>query len=92
MAPAPIIREDFVRINKFSTKQTSTNKRSTIARYFSTSSEAEVGIKLPEFNTTAHISAPFHVTDQNSNCDVSFSRDLLRGLGISLIFQNNFMG
>ena len=36
-----------------------------MARSFVMLHDAEVGIKLPERNTTAHISAPFHVTDQN---------------------------
>ena len=63
-----------------------------MARSFLTSSEVKVRIKLPELNTTAHISAPFHVTDQRSNYDVIFGRNLLRELGISLDFQNNFVG
>ena len=91
-ASASIIHEDFVRINKFNTKKTSANRWATMAGSFLTSCEAEVGIKLPELNTTAHISAPFHVTDQRSNYDVIFGRDLLRELGISLDFQNNFVG
>ena len=54
--------------------------------------EAKVQIKLPELNTTAHISVLFHVTDQNNNYHVIFGRDLLKELGISLDFQNDFLG
>ena len=39
----------------------------------------------------AHITPTFHVTDQKSNYDVIFGRDLLRELGISIDFQNNFV-
>ena len=88
---ASIIRKDFLRINKFSTKKTSTNKLSLMAGSFLTSCEAEVGIKLPELNTTNHISASFHVTDQKRNYDAIFGRDILRELGIRLGFQNNFV-
>ena len=63
-----------------------------MARSFSTSCEAEVGIKLPELNTTAHISVPFHITDQNSNFDAIFGGHLLQELWISLDFQNSFVG
>ena len=37
---------------------------------FSTSCKAEVKLKLPELNVTAHIFAPFQVTSQKSNYDV----------------------
>ena len=53
--------------------------------------EAEVGIKLPELSSMAQIFAPFHVTDKRSNYNSIFGRDLLRELGISLDFQNNFV-
>ena len=59
---------------------------------FLISYEAEVGIILPELNTTNHISVPFHVADQKSNYNVIFGRDLLRELRISLYFQNTFVG
>ena len=35
-----------------------------MARSFLTSCEAEVKIKIPEFNVTAHIFASFHATSQ----------------------------
>ena len=63
-----------------------------MARSFLMSYEAEVGINLPQLNTTAHISPPFHVTDQKSNYNANFGRDVLREIGISLDFQNNFGG
>ena len=86
-----IILKAFVRINKFNTKKNSTNKWSTMTRSVSMSCEAKVGIKHSELNTTAHIFAPFHVTNKRSNYDVIFGRDLLRELGISLDFQNNIL-
>ena len=51
-----------------------------------TSCEAEVNIKLPELNFTAHIFAPFHPTSQKSNYDVIFGQDLLLELEINLDF------
>ena len=60
-----------------------------MAGSFSTSCEVEVKLKLPELNVTAHIFAPFHVTNQKSNYDVIFGQDLLQQLGINLDFQNN---
>ena len=63
-----------------------------MAASFLTSCEAKVKIKLPVFNAKSQISAPFHVTDQKSNFNVIFVRDLLRELGIYLDFQNNFVG
>ena len=63
-----------------------------MTRSFSTSCEAKVGIKLPELNPKAHISEPSHVNDQKSNYDVIFGKDILRKLGMSLDFQNNFVG
>ena len=77
-ASVSIICNDLARINKFNTKQTSENKWSMMARSFLMSCEAEGGIKLPELNTAAHIFAPFHVTDQKSNYNATFDRDLLR--------------
>ena len=63
-----------------------------MAGSFSTSCKAEGKIKLPEWNCTAHIFLPFHVTSQKSNYDVIFGHDLLRELGTNLDFQNNFVG
>ena len=62
-----------------------------MAGSFSTSCKAEVKIKFPEFNSIAHIFAPFHVTSQKSNCDVIFGQDIPQELGIKLDFQNNFV-
>ena len=63
-----------------------------MAGSFSTSREADITLKMPELNVTAHISAPFHVTSKKSNYNVIFGRDLLRELRIQLDFQNNFTG
>ena len=63
-ASASIIHDSFVRTNKFNTRKTSANKWSTMAGSFSTSYEVEVKLKLPELNVTAHIIAPFHVTNK----------------------------
>ena len=51
---------------------------------FSTFFEAKVKIKLPELNVTAYIFVPFHITNQNSNYNVIFGRDLFRELEISI--------
>ena len=91
-ASASIIHDPFVLTNKFNTRKTSATKWSTVAGSFSTSCKAEVKIKLPELNITAHIFAPFHVSSQKSNYDVIFGRDLLRELGLNLDFQKNFVG
>ena len=58
---------------------------------FLTSCEAEVKIKLPELNCTAHNFAPFHVTSQ-SNYNAFFGQYWLWELGINFDFQNNFVG
>ena len=71
-ASASIIHESFVHANKFNTRNNSANKWSTIDGSFSTLCEAEVKIKLPELNFTAHIFAPFNVTSQKSNYNVIF--------------------
>ena len=63
-----------------------------MAGSFSTLCKAEVKIKLPKLNFTAHIFAPFHITSQKSNYDVIFGQDLLCELGMNLDFQNNFVG
>ena len=67
---ASIIHKDFLRINKFNTKKTSANKWSTMDGSFSMSYAAEVGSKLTELITTAHIFTPFHVIEQKNNCNV----------------------
>ena len=82
-ARASIIQDSFVCRNKLNTSKTSANKWSTMAGSFLTLREAEGKIKLPEFNATAHIFAPFHATSQKSNYDVSFGRDLQQELGIN---------
>ena len=90
-ASALIIHDSFVRTDKFNMKKTSANKWSKMDESFLTSCKAEVKIKLPELNVTAHIFALFHVTSQRSNYSVIFDQDLLRELGINLDFQNNFV-
>ena len=79
-ASASIIHDSFVLTNKFNTRKTSANKWPTMAGSFLTSCEAEVEIKFPKLNVTAHIFAPFYVTSQKSNYEVIFGRDLLRNL------------
>ena len=61
-ASASIIHESFESKNNFITRKPSMNKWSTMDGSFSTSREAEIALKMPELNVTAHISAPFHVT------------------------------
>ena len=90
-ASASIICNSFVHTNKFNTRKTSANKWSTMDGSFSMLCEAEVKIKLPELNFTAHIFTPFHITCQKSNYNVILGRDLLWGLDINLDFQNNFV-
>ena len=82
-ASASIIHNLFVHTIKFKTRKTSTNKWSMLTRSFLRSCKAEVKIKLPELNFTAHIFAPFHVTSQKSNYNVIFGQDLLQELGIN---------
>ena len=89
---ALIIHKSYVSENSFILRKMSVNQWSKLAGSFSTSREAEITLKMPELNVTAHISAPFHVTTKKSNCDVIFGRDLRRELGILLDFQNNFIG
>ena len=90
-ASASIIYDSFVHTNKFNTRNTSLHKRSTMAGSFLTSYKAEVKIKLPELNFTAHVFAPFHLTSQKDNYDFIFDQHLLRELEINLDFQNNFV-
>ena len=66
-ASALIIHDSFVHTNKFNMRKTSANKWSTMAGVFFTSCEAEVKIKLPKLNFTAHTFAPFHINSQKSN-------------------------
>ena len=65
-ASASIIHKDFICIYKFNNRKTSANKWSTMAGPFLTLCEAEVEIKLPELNSTACITKPFHITDQKT--------------------------
>ena len=58
---------------------------------FSTCCEAEVKIKPPKLNVTAHIFAQFHVTSQ-SNYNEFFGQDLIRKIGTNLYFQKIFVG
>ena len=62
-----------------------------MAGSFSTSCKAEVKMKLPELNFTAHIIAPIHITSQKSNYNVIFDQDLLQEIRINLDYQNNFV-
>ena len=62
-----------------------------MAGSFTTSYESTINITLPELNPTAHISAQVFVTENKSNYDLIFGRDLLRELGISLDFENNIV-
>ena len=55
-----------VLINLLLAREPSINKWSTMAGSFSTSCEAKVNIKLPDLNVTAHILAPFYITDQKA--------------------------
>ena len=91
-ASASIIHEFYVNKNNFITGKTSANEWSTLAGSFSMSHKAEITLKMPELNVTAHISAPFHVTTKKSNYNVIFGRDLLRELEIQLDFHKNFIG
>ena len=91
-ASASIIHYSFVCRNKFNTRKISANKWSTMVGSYLTSCKAEVKLKLPELNSTAHIFAPFHVTSQNSNYNVIFGQNLLWEHRIILDFQNTFVG
>ena len=63
-ASAYITHHSFVHTNKFNIRQTSANKWSMMDGSFPTLCEAEVEIKLPELNFTAHILALFRITSQ----------------------------
>ena len=88
-ASASIIHQSYVRKNNYDFRKTSANAWTTMAGSFSTSYETTINLTLPELNPTAHISAKMHMTENKSNYDVIFGRDLLRELGISLDFKNN---
>ena len=89
---ALIIQESYIIKNNFIIRNTSASKWFTMAGTFSTSQEAEIRLKMPKLNVTAHISAPFHVTSKKSNYHVIFGRDLLQELGTQLDIQNDFIG
>ena len=88
-ARVSIIHKTYVSINKFYTRETSTNKWSTMAQSYLKSCKAKVKIKLLELNVMAHISAQFLITAGKSNYNVFFGRALLRELGISLDFHQD---
>ena len=81
-------------MNKVNTRKSSGNKWSTITGSFLPSYKAKgkVKIELPKLNITGYIFVPFDVTCQKRNYDVIFVKDLLWELGVSLDFQNNFVG
>ena len=60
-ASVSIIHESYVNKNNFITMETFANKQSRIAESFSTSRKAEITLKMPKHNVTAHISTPFQV-------------------------------
>ena len=91
-ASASIIRNSFVRTNKFNNRKTSTHKFSMMAGSFLTLWEVEAKIKLSELNFTAHSFATFQVTNPKSNYNVILGPNLLRELKINLDFQNKFEG
>ena len=84
-----IIHESHICIHKFNTRETYKNKWSTMAWSCLTLFKVKVGLKLPELNTTAHISAPFHNHWPKKSYNVIFGKDLLRELWISQGFQKN---
>ena len=83
-ASASIVHKSYVRINNYESHRISENVWNTMAGSFTTSYESTLNISLPELNPTAHISAKLFVTENKSNYDLIFGRDLLRELGISL--------
>ena len=62
-----------------------------MAGSFSKLGKTDIKIKVPRLNVMAHIFAPFHISGQKSNYNVSFGWDLLWEYGINLDFQNNFV-
>ena len=69
-ASASIIHKSYVSKNNFITRKSSANQWSSMAGSFSTSHKAEITLKMPELDVTAHISAPFHLTTKKNNYDV----------------------
>ena len=63
---ASIIHDPFVPTNKLYTRKTSANKWSTMTGSLLMTCKAEVKIKLPELNFTAHIFASLHVISQKA--------------------------
>ena len=88
-ASASIINEKYARKENYFLRKTSSNTWTTMAGSFATSYETEVKLQLSELFRTAHISAQFHVTKQESAYDLIFGRNLLRELGIILNFNKN---
>ena len=88
-ASASIINEKYARKKNYFLRKTSSNTWTTMAGSFATSYETEVKLQLSELFRTAHISAQFHVTKQESAYDLIFGRNLLRELGIILNFNKN---
>ena len=86
---ASIIHKSYVSKSAFITRRTYANKWSIMAGSISTSHEAEITLKMPKLNVTAHIYATFHVTTKTNNYDIIFGRDLILELGIQLDFKNN---
>ena len=73
-ASALIIHNSFVRTNQFNTRNTSANKWSMMGGSISTSYKAEVKIKLPELNFTAHIFALLKVPSQKSTYNLILAK------------------
>ena len=90
-ASASIVHKSYVQKNNYESHKISENVWNTMAGSFTTSYESTINITLPELNPTAHISAKLFVTENKSNYDLIFGRDLLRELGISLDFENNIV-
>ena len=90
-ASASIVHKSYVQKNNYESHKISENVWNTMAGSFTTSYESTINITLPELNPTAHISAKLFVTENKSNYDLIFGRDLLRELGISLDFENNLV-
>ena len=88
-ASASIISENCIHTKNYYLRKTSSKMWNTMAVLFAILYKTEVNLKLPELFHTAHISAPFHVTKQDSTYNLIFGRDLLRELNIVLNFSNN---
>ena len=81
-ASASIIHKSYVSKNNCVTSKTPANQWSTMARFFSTSCEAEIKLTLTEQNIKTYISVPLYVTTKKIDYNVIFGRDLIRELGI----------